>query len=109
MNRVFSAVKSDSEVELARAAGVPQKTRKDTKYCLSLLEAWSAWWQLKNQDNISPIAELTKDELQYWLSTFVLESLKSLEYRNHWNTTVTGITGTLRSLESLEHRNHWNH
>ncbi len=25
MNRVFSAVESDSEVELARAAGVPQK------------------------------------------------------------------------------------
>ena len=42
-NRVFSAVKSDREVEQARAAGVPQKTQKDTMYCMSVWEAWKEW------------------------------------------------------------------
>ena len=35
--RPFSEVKSDKEVELAGASGIPQK---DTKYCIGLWDAW---------------------------------------------------------------------
>lgn len=50
--RAFAEIKSDREVELARATSIPQKTKKDTKYCLSMWEAWCAWRQHENQDII---------------------------------------------------------
>ena len=38
-NRVFSTLKTDHEVEVARATSVSARTHKDTKYCLGLWES----------------------------------------------------------------------
>ena len=41
--RVFSASKSDREVEVAQTAGVAARTHKNTKYCVGLWESWCEW------------------------------------------------------------------
>lgn len=71
--RLFAPIKSDKEVEEARATGVPSKTIQDTKYCMSLWESWVSYRESENEDSIGPIEELSKKELQHWLSRFILE------------------------------------
>ena len=68
--RPFSEVKSDKEVELARASGIPQSTQKDTKYCIGL---WDAWVSHRAEANGDTFGELSKEELNYWLTRFILE------------------------------------
>lgn len=70
--RLFAAIKSDEEVEAARATGVPAKTAQDTKYCMGVWEAWVAY-RNENGDNIRGIEEMDKNQMQHWLSRFVLE------------------------------------
>ena len=41
--RNFATSKSDNEVEEARKAGVPFKTRKDTEWCFSIWEEWQSY------------------------------------------------------------------
>lgn len=71
--RQFAAIKSDSEVELARAKGIPPKTLKDTKYCVGLWDAWTVYRRAENGDNIQSIEQLSRQDLQHWLTRFVLE------------------------------------
>ena len=71
--RTFAKVVTDQEVEEARAKGVPQKTQQDTKYCYGLWESWVEYRVQENGDNIGKIQELGKQELQYWLTRFILE------------------------------------
>ena len=42
-SRPFARVKTDTEIELARATGVPKKTQEDTKYCVNLWDAWTRY------------------------------------------------------------------
>ena len=73
---MFSAIKSDREVEVARTASVAARTHKDTKYCVGLWESWREWRQSENKDSIEPIEKLSKDKIQICLSRFVLEISK---------------------------------
>ena len=41
--RQFAVIKSDREVEDARAFGIPENTRKDTKYCHGLWVEWTMY------------------------------------------------------------------
>ena len=49
--RVFSTIKTDHELEVARATSVPARTQKDTKYCLGLWESWKEWRQMEKHDD----------------------------------------------------------
>lgn len=71
--RLFAPIHTDKEVEEARATSIPKKTVQDTKYCLGLFQTWAKHRIRENGDNIGPIELLNKEELQYWLSRFVLE------------------------------------
>ena len=71
--RVFAPVKNDQEVEQARAAGIPAKTLQDTKYCIGIWEVWTDYRLCENGDEILPIEELSRNDLQYWMSRFILE------------------------------------
>ena len=71
--RIFAKVKTDEEIEQARAKAVPMKTQQDTKYCLGLWEAWTSYRESVNGDSIKSIDEMSRDELQHWLIRFVLE------------------------------------
>ena len=72
-NRVFSTIKTDHEIEVARATSVPARTHKDTKYCLGLWESWKEWRQMENHDVIESIEKLSKSKMEFWLSRFVVE------------------------------------
>ena len=74
-SRQFAQPKSDREVQQARESGIPAKTKQDTKYCVSLWEAWVEHRRCVNADNVKPITELTKKDLQYWMTRFILEVL----------------------------------
>ena len=71
--RVFASIKTDSEVESARAADIPQKTQQDTKYCIGIWEEWTLHRAGENGDIIGSIGEMNKEEMSHWLSRFILE------------------------------------
>ncbi len=71
--RMFAAVKTDKEVQLARATGIPQTTLRDTKYCIGLWEAWRKYRESENGDTIQPIGELSRKDLEHWLTRVILE------------------------------------
>ena len=68
----FAPPKSDKEVEQARDSGKPTKTKQDTKYCVGLWEAWVEHRAQVNGDSISCITQLSRKELQYWMTRFIL-------------------------------------
>ena len=71
--RLFAAVKTDREVQLARATGIPETTLRDSKYCIGVWEAWRKYRESENGDTIEPIDELNRKDLEYWLTRFILE------------------------------------
>ena len=73
---MFSAIKSEREVEVARTASVAPRTHNDTKYSVGLWESWHEWRQSENKDSIEPVEKLSKDKIQLWLSRFVLDISK---------------------------------
>ena len=75
-SRPFAAPKTAEEIELARSKGVPCKTRQDTNYCVRLWNAWSVHHQATAGVLIPPLADLKIDELQHWLTRYVLEVRK---------------------------------
>ena len=72
-SRQFAQIKTDEEIELARTSGIPSKTKQDTKYCIGLWEAWTSYRNKENEDEIKSIGMLSREELQYWLTRFILE------------------------------------
>lgn len=75
-SRPFAPVKTDTEIELARAKGVPKKTQEDTKYCVNLWDAWTRYRLETTGATIKPLSKLSRKELQHWLTRFVLEVRK---------------------------------
>ena len=74
--RLFAPIKTDKEVEESRTSGIPLKTVQDTKYCIGLWESWACFRADENGDTIGPIE---REELQYWLSRFILEVSKAID------------------------------
>ena len=66
-------MKSDEDVNIARASGISAKTASDTKYFLGLWEAWVVQSKKENCDVIGQIENLSRERLQHWLSRFILE------------------------------------
>ena len=75
-SRTFAAPKTEEEIRNARAKGVPSKTVEDTKYCVNLWNEWKRYRQETLGDSIPDLTELSRSELQHWLTRFVLEVWK---------------------------------
>ncbi len=71
--RLFAAIKTDEEVDRARETGTCKKTKEDTKYCCGLWTSWSFYRENQNGDKIGPIESLSRENIQYWLTRFILE------------------------------------
>jgi hypothetical protein len=76
----FAPLKSDAEVEQAKASAVPSNTRKNTSWSVNI---WKEWSQHRRQ-TCSSITEwpvhlfiAQPQELNHWLSKFVLETRKA--------------------------------
>lgn len=64
----FAPPKTNEEVEAARKASIPKKTREDMEYCMRI---WKDWRECRGQP--VAITTLTKNELDEVLCKFVLE------------------------------------
>ena len=80
---------SKEEVEAARKASMPQKTRNDMEYCMRVWKEWR-----KSTDSTAEITSLTKVELDEALSRLVGADTKLLE--NCWKT-VRAIQNSRRT------------
>ena len=72
-SRRFAIPKTDDEIQRARELAVPAKTVADTKYCNGIFEEWRKY---RMKTNIPAIADMTKKQMQYRLTRFVLEVRK---------------------------------
>ena len=71
--RPFATPVTDEEVEDKRRDNIPKKTKQDTEHCLPLWNQWHSYRQAKTSQYIPQLEEMTKEDLDYWLSRFVLE------------------------------------
>ncbi len=72
----FAPPKTDAEIANERQKGIPKKTQEDTKYCLNIWVEWRKHRQQTTGDTIATLQEMTRDELQHWLTRFILEARK---------------------------------
>ena len=72
----FAKPKTEGEIQEARLKGVPKKTLDDTRYCMSVWDAWCNYRQKTCGDNIPPLIEQQSSQQQHWLTRFVLEVRK---------------------------------
>ena len=76
IRRPFAPAKTDKEVKSARTQGIPKRTQDDTKYCVSLWNAWKSYRKETTGDIIEDITELSISALNHWLTSFILEVRK---------------------------------
>ena len=67
---------SDKDVVKARVKSVPKKTREDTKYCVNLWEEWRNYHLQHTNASIPLLLEMTNADLQYWMTSFIMEVRK---------------------------------
>ena len=76
----FAELKTDSQLEQAKANSIPCNTKKNTSWAVNVWKAWSA----HRREKCSYVSEwpvhlflAQPHELDYWLSKFVLEARKA--------------------------------
>ena len=94
----FAAPRTDLQVEQAKHTGIPKKTLQDTKYCVSLWQKWVQHREVTNNDTIPELEQISKIELDYWLSRFVLEVRKKNGSVYPPNTLVHLCSGIMRQI-----------
>ena len=72
--RRFATPMTNEEVGEKSRGNILKRTQEDTKYCLRLWKQWRNYRQSKTSQNIPQLEETTtcKEDLDYWLSRFVL-------------------------------------
>ena len=94
----FATPKTDEEVQQARAQGIPVKTVQDTKYCFGIWEAWREHRNKTTGADIARISELSHQELDHWLTRFILEVRKKTGEEYPPNTVHHICCGLMRHL-----------
>ena len=67
----FAQPKSEIEIDKAHKESIPKKTSEDTAYCVRL---WDTWAESRSQNTgvqVTPLALLDAQQLQYWLCRFI--------------------------------------
>jgi hypothetical protein len=90
----FAPPKSDDEIQQARERAIPSKTLADTKYCMGILNEWRRC----RVDIIPSIEDMSREQMQYWLTRFVLEVRKKSGDVYPPNTLHHIIVGIMRHV-----------
>ena len=91
---------SEEEILRAREAGIPHNTNKDTKYCVSVWEAWKKERQESCGMVIPQLKDMTTAQLSKWMTHFVLEARKkdgTVYPPNSLHHLVAGLMRYLRN------------
>ena len=90
----FAPPKSDDEIQQARERAIPSKTLADTKYCMGILNEWRRC----RVDIIPSIEDMSREQMQYWLTRFVLEVRKKSGDVYPPNTLHHIVVGIMRHV-----------
>ena len=72
----FAKPTSEEKIIEMRKKAIPEKTVKDTKYCVSIWEEWCKHREQTTSCTIPSLCSITLSDLQFWLVHFVLEVRK---------------------------------
>ena len=72
----FAPPKTDEEIAQERQKGIPKRTLQDTKYCVTLWDEWRKSRQHSTGEEVDAIEKLTEEQLDHWLTRFILEVRK---------------------------------
>ena len=99
----FGPVVGEDELCTAVSESVPKKTREHTKWCV---DTWSEWRlhriSIAKADSEKPpnLEEMTNEQLNYWLSCFVME-VRRKDGSEYVGTTIHGLVcGLQRHLRA---------
>ena len=96
----FAKPKTNEQVIEARKNAVPQKTQKDTLYCIRVWDAWRANINSCYSSSVPVLLEMDLKSLEHWLPKFVLEATKVDGSEYPPNTLHHIICGIMRHLRS---------
>ncbi|XP_065915625.1 uncharacterized protein KIAA1958-like [Dysidea avara] len=97
-SRPFGKALSGENIEQAIQSAVPESTRKDTKYCVSMWDEWVVA-RAKSTGTIIPyLKDITIPELNHWICYFILEVRKKDGTEFPPNTLHHICCGVLRYL-----------
>ena len=74
--RSFAPPKSEDDIAKAKRNAIPNKTHEDTRYCISIWNDWCKHCSVDLGEAISPIEDLSIDELANLLRRFIFEVRK---------------------------------
>ena len=72
----FAKPTTEEEIIAMRKRAIPEKTVKDTKYCVSVWEEWCKHREETTSCTIPSLNSITLSDLQFWLVRFILEVRK---------------------------------
>ena len=95
----FAPPMSDNAVQEAKKAAVPKTTQRDTTWCISLWNEWRDDRNSRSEEQVpSDICALSPEELQRWLSRFMLE-VRKMDGKEYCPDTLYHIVcGVMRFL-----------
>lgn len=94
----FAPPRSEGDIVRARRAGVPESTKKDTKYCMQIWEEWKIHREQNTHTTIPPLPSMPVVQLSSWLTCFILEARKKNGEPYPPNTLHHIVMGLMRFL-----------
>ncbi len=74
--RPFAKPVSKEDLDKTMQSAVPDKTQRDTRYCVRIWEEWAEHRASSTGAILPPLKDIAQIQLQQWMSCFVLEIRK---------------------------------
>ena len=74
--RQFTKPVSSADIEKAMQSAIPEKTQRDTRYCVKIWDEWAEHRVSSTSVVLLPLKALNKSQLQHWMSCFIMEIRK---------------------------------
>ncbi|XP_065902920.1 zinc finger MYM-type protein 2-like [Dysidea avara] len=74
--RKFAKPVTKEDIATTMQSAIPKKTQRDNKYCYTLWKEWVTHRAMATGEVIPLLCNITAEELQHWLCSFVLEVRK---------------------------------
>ena len=91
----FALPQTEDDILRGRDAGIPETTKKDTRYCVS---AWSKEREQTTHTHIPSLSTMTVAQLSHWMTRFILEARKKNGDPYPPNSLHHIVTGLMRQL-----------
>ena len=101
----FAAPLTDEDIAKKRKNAIPEKTKKDTQYCISVWEAWCKHRRENTSCHIPSLTSITLNDLQFWLVRFIHEVRKQNGEEYPPNSLLHLCNGIVRHLRSTSYPN----